>query len=325
MAVIPRIQGVAFGDVGVVVRTVADTGLEIQLQPLHDIERQLEVGTDAPSAIGCRCGFSGLGQCVAPSTLSEIVVTTSRVDRMIGHPKDGFDDRPGRVVPGGAQAAEIPPIPVFQSELRFQSYPLGKVVIVVQPEVVALGAVVRISNDATLVGVRARQVVARIRASAGDREGLLVLESILQDGTSPVGRREEQHPPGAGVERMGNGIRITDAYPLEQVGRVHRRGPGMDIRLIVHERHLIMVGRIHHAFELADAHVAREGELRREARAFLRSDENDPVGGTCAVNRSRSILQHRDGFDIDGIQQVEVAWDAVDQHQGSVAAGSLGV
>ena len=167
---------------------------------------------------------------------------------MIGHAEDPFHHDPRAATPGSvAQAADVRPVLILQGEAGFQPDPPGEVVIVIQPELIALVIVVRVANHAVLIRIRRRDIVAGILAAARDRQGVLLLESVFEQGLAPISVRKEEHPPQAGVQRMRNGSGIADAHAVEQVRGVHRRGAGVNVCLVIHDRHLIVIGRLHHA------------------------------------------------------------------------------
>ena len=119
---------------------------------------------------------------------------------------------------------------------------------------------------------------------------------------------------------MRNGGGISNPYAVEQIRRVQRRRAVVDVRLVIHDRHLIIIRRLHHPRQLGDARIDVVGERRRGARAAPGRDQQDAVGGAVSVNRCRRVFQHADRFDIGGIEQVEVAGHAIDQDQRRVPA-----
>ncbi len=153
-AVVPLVQGKALADVRVILRSVIDAGLEIELQSLHHIDDRLEIRADTPRIEVGGCRFLGLGNRVPPATLRKEMLTTLRVDGMIGHSKNGFHHHAS-----SADPSDIRHILVVQGQLGFQADPLGNVVVEIQPEIVALVAVVRVADHPLLVRKGPRQVV----------------------------------------------------------------------------------------------------------------------------------------------------------------------
>ena len=170
------------------------------------------------------------------------MLTVLGVDRVVRHSEDRFNDHAVRL-----HAADIGPVLILHGESGFQPDPAGEVVVVIQPELITSVIVVAVPNHAVLIRIGRRDVVAGILASARDRQGVLLLEAVFEHGFAPISVRKEQHPPQAGVQWMRDGIRVAGAHPVEQVRGVHRGGAGVNVRLVIHDRHLIVIGRLHHA------------------------------------------------------------------------------
>ena len=312
--VIPSVQRKGLGDVGVVPRPIIDASLEIELQSLHHIDNRLEIRADTPRIEVRRSRFLGLGDRVPPATLCKEMLTAPRVDGMIGHPKNRFVHHACR-----ADASDIRAVLILQGELGLHADPLGNVIVEIQPEIVALVAVIPIANHPLLVRIGPRQVVRRIRASPGHRERLLVFKAVFENRAPPVGRREEEHPPQAGVEGMRDGIGVTRFHPCQQIGGIHRRRAAVDVRLVIHDRHLVVIGRVHHPCQMGRRDVRAVRHCRRPALSFPRGHEKHAVRSASAINGRGGVFQDVDRLDVRRVQQIKVARDAIDQHQRRIA------
>ena len=161
-------------------------------------------------------------------------------------------------------------------------------------------------EQAVLVVEAARDVVFGRRAAARDVDVDALVERVVL--VEPI------HPVDVGVQV---GVR-TVAERLDVLLRVEV----VSGRRIVHlgeldgVDHVGNLGRLHHAGLELDV------DLRLAYDASAGGDQHDAVGAAYAVDGGRrGVLEDRELLDVLDVHQVEVALDAVDQHQRRGASG----
>ena len=199
-----------------------------------------------------------------------------------------------------------------QAEAQHEAF--GHVDIDVRTEIIAVRAgigpvvVARVLlEQAALAGVTHVDEITDGLVAAADVEVVDCLERIALE--------EVVHPVDARIE-IGIAV-VAEFGQLIVRPREFGRGAAAVAGRLVHQRgEFVAVDILREAQSVQAGPFGAERHLRLAHAAFLGVDQNDAVGAAHAVDRrGRCILENRDGLDLRNVDQVHVAFDAVDEDQ----------
>ena len=187
-------------------------------------------------------------------------------------------------------------------------------------QVHACVGIIGILQHTILVEVVSADEVVHALRTTGDRDGVIGLVAVvLGTFVYPVGRGE-LFPAAVVVIGVVVEVRVGNPGGLLLVPLVAAAlivAADVNPLLFFPSRQALwhITGSVH-------CIVAVVGDSRLSLAAALRRHEYNTRGCTGTINsRGRSILQHRDAFDVVGIQQRQIALNTVDEYQ---SAGGVG-